>query len=300
MVNKAPQRPRVESPSDESAAPLVARRSLLRRFLRDPLSLTGLLIVVALFLAVLAAPVVSPHDPDAQDAMGRLASPSAEHPLGTDHLGRDNLSRLLHGGRWSLGAAVVSTGIVMLIGVGVGLVAGYHGGWVDTTLMRLVDVLFALPTLVLALAIVGTLGPGIRNVVIALVATSWVLYARVTRGLALSVREREFVVGARALGASHSRIMGRHVLPNIISPVIVLASLQTGRLVLALAALGFFGLGVQPPTPEWGTMLNQGRPFLATAPQLMIYPGVAITLAVLGFNLLGDGLRDVFDPRLSV
>lgn len=279
---------------------LSRRRSLGRRLLRDRLSLVGLGIVVVLLLAAAAAPAISPHDPNEQEAVDRLAGVSADHPLGTDHLGRDNLSRLLYGGRWSLGVAFVTTAAVMTIGVVLGMIAGYFGRWADAIVMRLVDMLLALPSLVLALAIVGTLGPGIGNVMVALIAATWVLYARVTRGLVLSAREREFVVSARASGASHMRIMGRHILPNVISSVIVLASLQTGRVVLALAALGFFGLGVQPPTPEWGTMLNEARPFLMRAPSLMIYPGVAITLTVVGFNLLGDGLRDVFDPHLTV
>lgn len=276
------------------------RRSLPRRLLQDRLSVVGLVIIVVLLGAALGAPLIAAHDPDVQNTAARLLGPSAEHLLGTDHLGRDNLSRLLYGARWSLGVAVVVTVIVMVIGVGLGMAAGYFGRWTDAVVMRLVDMLLALPNLVLALAIVGTLGPGIRNVMIALVLSSWVLYARVARGLVLSVREREFVLGAHAVGASHARVLLRHILPNIVSPVLVLATLQTGRVVLALAALGFFGLGVEPPTPEWGTMLNEARPFLLRTPELMIYPGAAITVAVVGFNLLGDGLRDVFDPRLHL
>ncbi|HVL98199.1 MAG TPA: nickel transporter permease [Egibacteraceae bacterium] len=294
---------RVRAPEDGFTEPPVAgaqprRRPYVRRFFRDRLAMTGLAIVVAFGLAAVFAPALSPHDPNAQEVLARLAPPSLEHPLGTDHLGRDMLSRLLYGTRWSLGAAVAATLLVLVIGLPAGLVAGYYGGLLDTMIMRLVDVLLALPPLVIALAVVGTLGPGVRNVMIALVGVTWVLYARVVRGLALSLRDREYAVAARALGASNFRIMSRHIVPNMISPVLVLASLQTGKLLLALAALGFFGLGVQPPTPEWGTMLNQGRAFLTSAPQLMIYPGAAITLVVLGFNLLGDGLRDVFDPRL--
>lgn len=279
---------------------LEGRRSMLRRFLRDRLAITGLVITTLLVVAAIAAPALTPHDPIAQEAIARLQGPSLEHLLGTDHLGRDIFSRILFGARWSLGTALVATLAVMTIGIVIGTLAGYYGGFVDTVLMRVIDVLLGLPNLVLALAIVGTLGPGLRNVMIALIAVTWVMYARVVRGLVLSVREREFVVAARAVGAGDVRIMLRHILPNVVSPVIVLASVQTGRLILALAALGFFGLGVQPPTPEWGTMLNQGRVFLTTAPLLMVYPGAAITLAVLGFNLLGDGLRDVLDPRHAV
>jgi peptide/nickel transport system permease protein len=188
---------------------------------------------------------------------------------------------------------------VMVVGTMIGLVAGYVGGWVDGLVMRIVDALLALPNLLLYLAIIGTLGPGIRNVFIALVSISWASYARVMRGMVLSVRERTFVRASRSLGAGDGRLMFRHILPNVISPIVVLATLQLGGTILALAALGFFGLGAQPPTPEWGTMINQGRLFLQTNPTLMIYPGVAISLAVLGFNLMGDGLRDVLDPQLA-
>lgn len=271
----------------------------VRRFLADRLAATGLGIIGMLTVAAILAPWLAPHDPAATDAMQSLGPLSTQHPLGTDELGRDVLSRLLFGARWSLGIAALATLVVTVVGTVIGLVAGYVGGWVDAVVMRVVDALLALPSLVLYLAIIGTLGPGIRNVFIALVSVSWASYARVVRGLVLSARERQFVRASRSLGASHPRLMGRHILPNVISPIVVLASLQLGGTILALAALGFFGLGAQPPTPEWGTMINQGRLFLQTSPGLMIYPGIAISLAVLGFNLIGDGLRDTLDPRLA-
>lgn len=271
----------------------------LRRLLRDPLSATGLAIVTLLVLAAIFAGHLAPHDPTAANATERLTGSSATHPLGTDELGRDMLSRLLHGARWSLGIAVLATFVVMVIGTVVGTLSGYYGGVVDTLVMRVIDVLLAFPNLVLYLAIVGTLGPGIRNVFIALISISWAGYARVVRGLVLTSRERDYVRASLALGATDRRLMLRHILPNVISPVLILGSLQSGGVILALAALGFFGLGAQPPTPEWGTMINQSRLFLQTTPTLMIYPGIAISLAVLGFNLLGDGLRDALDPRLS-
>jgi peptide/nickel transport system permease protein len=283
----------LESADDE----LTGRESLLRRLSRDRLALIGLVLVGLFTLVALLAPVLAPHDPNAVNAIDRLAPSSWDHPFGTDELGRDTFSRIVYGARWSLGAAVVATVIVMTIGVFVGMVAGYFGGWLDALLMRVVDVLLAFPSLVLYLAIVGTLGPGLTNVMIALVSISWVSYARMVRGLVLSWREREFIRASTALGAPGRRLMVRHILPNVVPPVVVLASLQTGGLILALAALGFFGLGVQPPTPEWGTMINQSRLFLQTSPALMVWPGVAISLTVLGFNLLGDGLRDVLDPR---
>jgi peptide/nickel transport system permease protein len=270
---------------------------LLRRLLRDRLSLIGLALVTVFTLAALFAPVLAPHEPNAVDAVNRLAPSSWEHPLGTDELGRDTLSRILYGARWSLGTAAVATMAIMTVGILVGTLAGYFGGLLDTVLMRVVDVLLAFPSFILYLAILGTLGPGLRNLMVALVIISWDEYARVVRGLVLSLRERGFVRASLALGASDRRLMVRHILPNVVPPVVVLASLQTGKLILALAALGFFGLGVQPPTPEWGTMINQSRLFLQTSPALMIWPGLAISLTVLGFNLLGDGLRDVLDPR---
>ena len=271
----------------------------LRQFVGDRLAATGLVIILVLTLAAVFAPFLAPHDPTVINPLRSLEGSSGEHLLGTDELGRDVFSRLLMGARWSLGIAALATVCVMFVGTMIGLVAGYLGGWVDAVVMRVVDALLALPSLVLYLAIIGTLGPGIRNVFIALVAISWASYARVMRGLVLSVRERAFVRASRSLGASNSRLMVRHILPNVISPIVVLATLQLGGTILALAALGFFGLGAQPPTPEWGTMINQGRLFLQTNPGLMVYPGIAISLAVLGFNLMGDGLRDVLDPQLA-
>ena len=271
----------------------------LRQFVGDRLAATGLVIILLLTLAAVFAPLLAPHDPTVINPLRSLEGSSGDHLLGTDELGRDVLSRLLMGARWSLGIAALATVCVMFVGTMIGLVAGYLGGWVDAVVMRIVDALLALPSLVLYLAIIGTLGPGIRNVFIALVAISWASYARVMRGLVLSVRERAFVRASRSLGAGNSRLMLRHILPNVISPIVVLATLQLGGTILALAALGFFGLGAQPPTPEWGTMINQGRLFLQTNPGLMVYPGIAISLAVLGFNLMGDGLRDVLDPQLA-
>lgn len=282
---------------DEPAKSRRGRR--LRRLLTDRLSIVGLLIVTTMLGLALAAPWIAPHDPAEQNVMNRLSEVSGTHPLGTDHLGRDVLSRLLFGARWSLGIAASASVIVMVIGVTAGIVAGYYGRFIDAALMRLVDVLLAFPDIVLVLAVVGTLGGGAQNLLLALVAFSWVGYARVVRGLVLSIREREFVLASRGLGGTDLRIMLRHVLPNVVSPVMVLVSLRTGGVILAVAALGFFGIGVSPPTPEWGTMLNQARPFISTAPQLLFYPGAAITVAVLGFNLLGDGLRDVLDPHTN-
>ena len=259
-------------------------------------SVVGLVIVVTLGFIALFAPWLAPNDPTLVEPSRGFAGPSAAHWLGTDNLGRDTLSRLLFGARWSLGLVFAATLLVMSAGTGVGVVAGYFGGLLDDVLMRIVDTLLSVPGLLLGLAIVGILGPGIDSLMIGLASIWWVGYARIVRGLVLAVRERGFVDAARALGASDHRIVVRHVLPSILPTVAVLASLEMGELVLAVSGLSFLGLGAQPPTPEWGAMLNDSRTFFFTAPQLMLYPGLAISIAVLGFNLLGDGLRDALDP----
>lgn len=277
----------------------VARPGTLRRLLRDRLAVAGAVLVGLFALAALFAPLLARHDPIEVAALDRLLPSSWDHPLGTDHLGRDTFSRIVFGARWSLGTAVMATGLVMTVGIVVGTLSGFYGGRLDALVMRVVDVLLAFPRLVLYLAIVGTLGAGIENLFLALVIASWAEYARIVRGLVISLKQRPFVRASLAVGAGDRRLMVRHILPNVVAPVVVLASLQTGQTILALAALGFFGLGVEPPTPEWGTMINESRLFLQTEPALMLWPGLAISLTVIGFNLLGDGLRDVLDPRLG-
>ena len=266
---------------------------------RDRLGLLGLCLVTVLIALSIAAPLVTSQDPSAIDAARRLEPASYLHPLGTDNLGRDVLSRLLYGSRWSLGTVAIATILILSIGVTMGTVAGYVGGVVDEIIMRIVDVLLAFPSLLLALAIVGMLGPGLFTMMIGLVSVWWASYARIVRGLVVSLRDRDYVAAARSLGANEGHIVFRHVLPNVLAPVAVLATIEMGELILAVAGLGFLGLGAQPPTPEWGAMVNDGRFFLLSAPRLMIYPGVAISVAVIGFNLLGDALRDVMDPRTS-
>jgi peptide/nickel transport system permease protein len=257
------------------------------------------LVVVFAFIAV-AAPLLVPNDPTLPHPGQSLAGASRQFPLGTDNLGRCVLSRLIYGSRLSLGTAAVATALIMSIGVTLGIVSGYYGGFIDSLLMRIVDLLLAFPSLVVALAIAGILGPGMVNAMVGLVSVWWVGYARVVRGVALSVRERPYIEAVRTVGATNGRILRHHMLPNVVPPIIVLATLEMGQLILAIAGLNFLGLGAQPPTPEWGAMLNEGRPFLQTSPQLMIFPGLAISLVVLGFNLLGDGLRDMLDPRLKI
>lgn len=273
------------------------RFAALKDVLQDRSAVAGLVILVLVTLIAIFARLIAPYDPTALDPTANLASPSGDHWLGTDNLGRDIFSRLVYGSRWTLGAAsLAATGIVIL-GVTVGMLAGFFGGLIDDLLMRLVDVLLAFPSIILALAIVGMLGPSLTNVLIGMVAVWWVDYARVVRGLTLRVVQNDYVLSARCCGCGSGRMILHHILPNVIPSVIVLATLELGSLMLAISGLSFLGLGAQPPTPEWGTMLSDGRLFFLNAPQLMMYPGIAITLVVLGCNLLGDGLRDALDPR---
>lgn len=295
---------KVDSPSQ--AVPALAPglshapgQRLINRFRHNRVAMIGLLIVIVMTLAAVFGPLIAPHNPDEQFRGHRLESPGQGFLLGTDNLGRDLLSRLLHGARLSIGMSVVATVFIVTIAVSIGALAGYAGGLVDDLAMRAADVLLAFPGLILALAIVGILGPSLVNVIISLAIVGWASYARLVRGLVLEVREQPFVEAALSIGASRKRILLRHIIPNVISPVIVLVSLEMGALILAIAGLNFLGLGVQPPTAEWGAMLNQGRLFFQSEPQLMIYPGIMISLTVLGFNLLGDGLRDVLDLRYA-
>lgn len=282
-----------------SALRMVAPGSLFRQLARDRTAVVGMVILVLLGLMAVFAPWLAPYDPTAIDVPNRFAPPSPAHPLGTDNLGRDELSRLLIGTRLSLVSAVVVGTIILVLGVAVGLVAGFVGGKLDGLVMRVVDVLLAFPSFLLALAVVGVLGVGLVNLALGLIVVWWAQFARIARGLVLSARERPFVESAHALGLRNRRVALHHVLPTVVAPVVVLWTLETGRLLLALSALSFLGLGVQPPTPEWGAMLNDARDQLARAPELMVYPGMLITLAALGFNLLGDSLRDALDPTVS-
>ncbi len=265
-------------------------------------AMLGLTIIVLLVLMAIFAPHLSPNDPTDVRLGDRLISPFTEskYPLGTDHLGRCVLSRLLYGARISLAVGITVVGISTVIGVTLGVVSGYYGGISDSVIMRFVDATLSLPSIFLAVVIAGMLGRGLASVMIALVAIEWTSYARVTRGSVLSLKEKEFVESARSLGARDSYIMARHILPNIIAPVIVVATIGMAYVILAAAALSFLGFGAQPPTPEWGAMLNAGRVYMRTAPYLTILPGFAIMLLVIAFNLLGDGLRDILDPRRVV
>lgn len=288
----------VPDPVPAGAPAVGAGRSFWRALLRDRTAVAGLVVVAAFLALVALGPSLAPHDP-LRVTTDRLHRPSLEHPLGTDGLGRDLLSRVLVGARLSLGSALVASTLVTVIGVVVGMVSGYAGGVTDKVLMRVVDVILALPGLILALAVAGLLSPSLTAVLVGLVTILWAGYARIVRGLVVSLRERPFVEAARATGAGAGRILFRHVLPNVVSPVVVLATLEIGQIVLAVSGLTFLGLGAQPPTPEWGAMLNDGRLYFLSAPHVILVPGLAISLAVLGFNLLGDGIRDALDPRLA-
>jgi peptide/nickel transport system permease protein len=257
----------------------------------------GLALVVLTVVAALLAPVLSAQDPSEQTLALRLEGPSAQHVLGLDELGRDVWSRLLAGARISLLVGLVVVGVSASIGLMVGAVAGYVGGVTDEVISRLIDVLLAFPGILLAIALVAVLGPSLTNVVLALTAIGWVGYARLVRGQVLKARELEFVQAARALGAGPARLLARHIIPTAIPALVVQATLGMAGAILAEAALSFLGLGVQPPTPSWGTMINGGRVHLIDAPHLTVFPGLAIALLVLGFNFLGDGLRDRLDPR---
>ena len=265
--------------------------------LREPGTAVGLFLVATLLLAGLVAPWLPLDDPTQISLSERLLPPSLENFLGTDHLGRDTFSRIVHGARMTLVAAAATLALTMTIALAVGIVSGYNGGWPDTALMGVVDLLLAFPSLILALAVAGALGPGLFNVLLAAGAVWWVGHARIIRGITLGARRKEYVTAARAVGAGNMRIIFRHIAPNILGPIIVIASLDVGWIILGIAGLNFLGLGAQPPTPEWGAMLNDARPHLQTAPRLLLLPGAAIFIAVLGFNLLGDGLRDLMDPR---
>lgn len=257
----------------------------------------GALIVSTAVLAAIAGPWLMPWESAAQDLALRLHGPTWQHPLGLDELGRDILARVLAGARVSLLVGIVVVGVSATVGTAAGAIAGYAGGWVDQAIGRLIDLLMAFPGMLLAIALVAVLGPSVVNVVLALTVIGWVGYARLVRGQVLRARELEYVLAARALGASTARILIRHLLPSALPVVAVQATLGMAGAILAEAALSFLGLGVQPPTPSWGAMINGGRAHLLDAPHLTVFPGLCLAAVVLGFNFLGDGLRDALDPQ---
>ncbi|HEX7039639.1 MAG TPA: ABC transporter permease [Trueperaceae bacterium] len=274
------------------------RRSWLGRLLRNRLGLIGAIILTLEIAVALSASAISPYDPFAQDLRNRMQPPGVEgHLLGTDEFGRDLLSRIVVGTKYSLLVGVAVVTIAFVLGVPFGALAGYYR-WADGPIMRVVDLMLAFPQILLALVVVATLGTGLFNVMLAVGLASAPSFARLTRGVVLSLREADYVTATHALGSHDMRVIARHILPNTVAPLIVQSTFRVATGILSAASLSFLGLGAEPPTPEWGSMLSTGRTYLFTSPHLSFFPGIAIFVTVLGFNLLGDGLRDVLDPRM--
>jgi peptide/nickel transport system permease protein len=265
--------------------------------MKNRLAVLGGLLVFAVFITAIFAPFIAPHDPSKIDIKNILMGPSLVHPLGTDELGRDVLSRMIWGSRVSLEVGFVAVGIATIIGILLGAVAGYYGGYIDAAIMRMVDIMLSIPTIFLVLAVIAILEPNIINIMIVIGLTSWMEPARLIRAEFISLKEREFVIAARAIGANDRRIIFRHVLPNGLSPILVSATMGVGGAILVESALSFLGLGVQPPTPSWGSLLSSGKDNIEIAWWLSAFPGLAILVTVLGYNLLGEGIRDALDPR---
>lgn len=280
------------------AAAVRPRRDTLRALISNRAALVGAIVIGLFVVTALAAPLLAPHDPERGLLRHRLQGPNTTYLMGTDSLGRDILSRILYGARVSLMVAVTVVGGSMVIGCAIGLVAGYRGGAVDNALMRVMDVVQAFPGLLLAIGIVSILGPGLANAMIAVGISRIPQFARVQRAVTMVAKEQQYVEANRATGASQWRTVLRHILPNTLSPIAVLVTIDMGTAILVTSTLGFLGLGAVPPTPEWGVMLSDGRDMLLFAPHVVFFPGLAIALVVLGFNLLGDGIRDVLDPRM--
>jgi peptide/nickel transport system permease protein len=282
----------VASSESESAS-----RKAVKRFTRNRLAVAGLVLIALLTLMAVFAPLIAPYDPIKQDYGALTQAPSLAHLFGTDNLGRDVLTRTIYGARVSLSAGVIAVSLATLAGLVLGLLAGFFGGWLDELIMRVVDAMLAFPFLVLAITLAAVLGPNLQNAMLAIAVVSAPVFARLARGQVLSERERDYIQAAHALGSSDARIVLRHLLPNIAGPIIIQASLSVAGAILAESSLSFLGLGVQPPTPSWGEMLNTARGYLRDAPWTAIAPGSLIFVSVLAFNLLGDGLRDALDPR---
>ncbi|MDP2859468.1 MAG: ABC transporter permease [Bacillota bacterium] len=297
MTRRGTASPLVEGQDPQPVSLLL---DALRRFLKNRAATAGGIVVILVWIIALSAPLVAPYDPIAHlGSANRLKPPgSPGYLLGTDDFGRDLLSRLIYGARISLQVGIIVVLLSGSIGVTLGAIAGYFGGLTDEIIMRSVDIVMAFPFFILAIAIMAVLGPSLNNAMIALAMVSWVGYARLVRGQVLSVKQKEFIEAARAEGLSDALIILRHVLPNCMAPILIQATLGVGGAILSAAGLSFIGLGAQPPDPEWGAMLNEGREYLRQAPYLTIIPGTAIAVTVLALNLLGDGLRDALDPRL--
>ncbi len=281
----------------KSTMQLRERTKVLKVMFRNKKAVVGAVILLAFAVGAIFAPFLTPYEPHRQDVRNRLQAPSRDNYLGTDQFGRDILTRILYGGRLSLRVGFTSVGIALAIGGSMGLIAGYYGGFIDNLFMRFVDVLLALPGFLLALAIVASLGPGLENVIIAIGIANIPAFARMMRSSVLTVKELDYVAASVAVGCSDFRILLKHVLPNSINPIIVLATLGLAGAILSAAGLSFLGMGAQPPTPEWGSMIATARPFIRVAHYPVTFPGLAIFFTVLSLNMVGDGLRDALDPR---
>lgn len=288
-----------DRPTDDVLEGPSRRRKVLRRLMQNRLAMLGLAIVLLLVFTAVAAPYIAPYDPAAQDYTALEQPPSLEHPFGTDTLGRDVLSRVIHGSKYAVFLGVVIVGLQMVLGVTLGLIAGYYGGLVESGIMRLVDIALSIPGVVLALAIAGMLGGGLFPLIVAISLVGWRGFARLVRGDVKSVMEEEYIDAAKGSGVSDIRLIFRHILPNVASSIIVYATLTIPTVVLWAAGLSFLGIGVHPPTPEWGALIANGRGEIDDAWWISTFPGLAIMLTVIGFNVLGDGLRDALDPRQS-
>ncbi|MEP9379346.1 ABC transporter permease [Aquabacter sp. CN5-332] len=284
---------------EEAAAPRSRLQRQWSQFRRSKLALPGAVIVIVFILLAIAAPVLAPWDPYENNLMDMLVPPSWAHPFGTDELGRDILSRILYGARLSMVEGLFSVGLAMIVGVPFGMLAAYVGGRTDTVLMRIIDVLLAFPGVLLAIVIVSILGASLINAMIAVAIYTMPIFARLARGSTLSVKQEPYIEACRAVGMTHSRILFRHILPNIASTLWVMAALRVSLAILTASSLSFLGLGAQPPSPEWGAMLATGRNYMLIAPHVALFPGAAIVLLVLGLNLLQDGLRMALDPKMA-
>lgn len=270
-----------------------------RRLKQNKSAMVGLAIIMVLILSALFADIIAPFGIDDQNLMNALQKPNSTHWFGTDNFGRDIFSRVVHGSRISLQVGFIAVGIAMITGGILGAIAGYYGGRLDNFIMRMMDILLAIPSILLAISIVAALGPGLSNVMIAVGISSIPSYSRIVRASVLTLKDQEFVEAARAVGANDVRIIGRHIIPNSMAPIIVQATLGVAGAILSAAGLSFIGLGIQPPTPEWGAMLSSGRQFIRDYPHMTAFPGLVIMITIFGLNLLGDGLRDALDPRLK-
>jgi peptide/nickel transport system permease protein len=299
MANTQTTRPQRATGTASVTSERTPLRMFIRRFRKETTAIIGLVIIIVFVALAILAGLISPYPPLEQNISASLQGPSAAHLFGADKLGRDIFSRILHGARISLFTGLTVVALAAGVGTLVGTLAGYLGGWWDEAIMRITDIFFAFPSLILAMAIAGALGPSLENALIAVAVVSWPIYARLLRGQVLVLRDQEFVQAARAIGVGNAGILLRHILPNTLSPLLVQASFDMGGTILAVSGLSFIGFGAQPPTPEWGVMISEGRNYITAQWWLTFFPAMAMLLVVTGFNLVGDGLRDILDPRLN-